>query len=218
MAYLLVGHNPQKKDEKLNELKTKLFKDPSALAFDYETFSAHKLDPDDLRKSLLSLPHVASVRMVVIRQCERLDEHNRELVLEVLVQKPKTLVLVLDFEKVDPRSAFFVKLRSLTQPLSVEFDRSASLFDMTRLISSRDAVGALKILHQLMENNEHPLKIMGGLVWYWGKERERLDSRCFQLGLKILEEGDLNIKRSRLTPEYAVEKVVVELAMVQSPS
>lgn len=215
MAYLLVGQNPQKKDEKLNELKKKLFKDPSAASFDLETLSAHKLDSDDLKRSLLSLPHMAGQRMVVIRQCERLDEHNRELVLEILEQKPKSLVLVLDFEDVDPKSAFFVKLRSLTQPLSVELDRSANVFDMTRLISSRDAVGALKILHQLMENNEHPLKIMGGLVWYWGKERERLDSRRFQLGLKILEEGDLNIKRSRLTPEYAVEKVVVELAMLQ---
>ncbi len=215
MAYLLVGHNPQKKDEKLNGLKDKFFKDPSAAAFDYETLSAHKLDSDDLKKSLLSLPHVASVRMVVIRQCERLNEHNRELVLEVLQEKPKTLELVLDFEEVDQKSAFFSKLKPLTQILSIETEKTANVFDMTRLISARDTVGAIKMLHQLMENNAHPLQIMGGLVWYWGKERERLDARRFVQGLMVLEEGDLNIKRSKLNPEHAVEKVVVELALLQ---
>jgi DNA polymerase III delta subunit len=48
-------------------------------------------------------------------------------------------------------------------------------------------------------------------VWYWGKEGRMLAKTKFERGLQALEEADLNIKRSRLNPEYAVEKLVVEL-------
>lgn len=215
MAYLLVGHDPQKKDEKINGLKAKILKDPSAVAFDLEVLSAHKLDPDELKKSLMSLPHVAAQRLVVIRQCERLTEYNRDLLLGALSEKSKSLVLVLDFDDVDPKSAFFLKIKQLTQPLSVEIEKQANVFDMARLISARDTVGAIKMLHQIMGNSTHPLQVMGGLVWYWAKERERLGADRFVQGLMVLEEGDLNIKRSKLDPQHAVEKVVVELALLQ---
>ena len=212
MTYLFIGRDPQKKDAKLAELKTKLFKDPSALSFDYETISAHKLDSDELTKSLQALPHMSAQRMVVLRQCERLSEHNREIVLAFLPQDQKTVMLVLDFDEIDQRSAFFSKLRNLTQVLNFGVEKAINVFDVTRAISSRDTAGAIKMLHELIGNNTHPLQIMGGLVWYWSKERDHLNTARFQQGLMVLEEGDLNIKRSRLKPEYAVEKVVVELS------
>ena len=81
---------------------------------------------------------------------------------------------------------------------------------MPRAMSSRNAGEALKILDELLESNVHPLQIMGGLVWYWGKERERLSPQSFYKGLTALEEADLNIKRSRLKPEHAVEKVLFD--------
>ena len=45
------------------------------------------------------------------------------------------------------------------------------------------------------------------IILRYGKER-------FERGLKALEEADLNIKRSRLEPRYAVEKLVVELGLL----
>ena len=55
---------------------------------------------------------------------------------------------------------------------------------------------------------------MGALVWYWGKEGKACGKERFERGLKALEEADLNIKRSRLDPQYAVEKLVVELGLL----
>lgn len=215
MAYVYIGRDLQKKDAKLAELKTKLFKDPSALPFDYENLSGHKLDSDELKKSLVALPHMSAQRMVVIRQSERLNEHNREIVLEFLAEKSNTTVLVLDFDELDGKTAFSSKLQALTQVLNFGAQKAINVFDMTRAISSRDAASAVKMLHELIENNTHPLQIMGGLVWFWGKERDRLSPARFQQGLSVLEQGDLNIKRSRLAPEYAVEKVVVELTLLK---
>jgi DNA polymerase III delta subunit len=229
MTYLFIGPDLPKKDAKIAELKDKLFGDPSALAFDYETLYAHKLDPDTLKKSLLALPHIAPKRLVVLRQCERLrarslesDENqpapknrNLDILLEFLNDQPKTTVLVLDFEELDLKGALFGKLKPLTEVSFFGNGRSLNVFDMTRAISGRNAAEALKILYQLLDDNIHPLQIMGGLVWYWGKERDHLNPKRFQQGLMVLEEADLNIKRSRLKPEYAIEKVVVELAGLQ---
>lgn len=214
MTYLFIGRDVQKKDDRLAELKTKLFKDPSALAFDHELISAHKLDSDDLKKALLAIPHLAPQRLVVLRQCEKLNEHNREIVLEFVFQASTTVTLVLDYDEMDTRSAFFAKLKPLVQMVQFGQEKSLNVFDMTRAISSRDASGALKMLHELMDGNTHPLQIMGGLVWFWSKEREHLSAERFQKGLAVLQEGDLNIKRSRIKPEHAVEKVVVELTML----
>lgn len=215
MTYLFIGPDLSKKDAKIAELKAKLFKDPSALSFDLEVLHAHKLDPDDLKKSLLTLPHLAPVRLVVLRQCERLNERNRAIIFEFLSEQLKTTVLALDFDELDVKSALFARLRPLAQTTFFGSEKTLNVFDMTRAISSRNASGALKILYELLGNNTHPLQIMGGLVWYWGKERERLSPQCFYKGLSALEEADLNIKRSRLKPEYAVEKVVVELTVLR---
>ena len=211
MTYLFNGYDLHKKDAKLSDLKAKFFKNPSALAFDFEIASAHKLDSDDLKKSLLAIPHLTAQRMVVLRQCEKLSEHNREMILEFVQQDSKTVVLVLDYDDMDVKSSFYSKLKPFVQFISFGQEKVLNVFDMTRAMTARDAAGAIKMLHELMENNTHPLQIMGGLVWYWSKERERLSTDRFQKGLAILQEGDLNIKRSRMKPEYAVEKVVVEL-------
>ncbi|MBL8014144.1 MAG: hypothetical protein JNN05_09880 [Candidatus Omnitrophica bacterium] len=214
MTYLFIGHDLVKKDAKIADLKSKLFKDPSSLAFDFEMISGHKLDSDDLRKSLLSLPQMSTQRMVVVRQCEKLSEHNREILLDFMAQDFKAFVLVLDYDEIDVRSAFFTKIKPHVQTVTFGSEKALNVFDMTKAISSRDAAGAMKILHELLVNNTHPLQIMGGLVWYWSKEREKLSVQRFEKGLKVLQEGDLNIKRSRLKAEYAVEKVVVELTCV----
>jgi DNA polymerase III delta subunit len=236
MTYLFIGPDLPKKDAKIAELKAKIFSDPAAMSFDYEVLYAHKLDPDTLKKSLLSLPYMASKRLVVLRQCERLSkkkeeedpgsedaaptkasnakDRSREIIFEFLENPAPATVLVLDFDKLDIKGQMFNRLRPLTEVVFFGSGKAADVWDLTRAIGSRNGGEALKVLHELLESNDHPLKIMGGLVWYWSKERDRMSSKNFQKGLMVLEEGDLNIKRSRLDPEYAIEKVVIELAAI----
>ena len=82
---------------------------------------------------------------------------------------------------------------------------------MTKLISSRRTADALKMLDGFYTNHMHPLQVMGALVWFWSKDGRAYGTEKFERGLKALEEADLNIKRSRMNPEHAVEKLVVEL-------
>ena len=71
------------------------------------------------------------------------------------------------------------------------------------------------MLHGFYNQGMYPLQMMGALVWYWGKEGKALGPQRFEKGLKALEEADLNIKRSRFLPEYALEKLIVELVELQ---
>ena len=90
-----------------------------------------------------------------------------------------------------------------------------SVFDMTKLMTAHRSGEALKMLDGFYRADVHPLAVMGALVWYWGKEGKAAGRERFERGLKALEEADLNIKRSRLDPQYAVEKLVVELGLLR---
>ena len=78
-------------------------------------------------------------------------------------------------------------------------------------VMSRSPKDALKILGDIFSSGTHPLQVLGGLVWFWGKTKNRLSSQNFNLGLRELQQTDLNIKRSRLKAEYVLEVLVVKL-------
>jgi DNA polymerase III delta subunit len=90
-----------------------------------------------------------------------------------------------------------------------------NVFDMTKLITAGKSGEALKLLKGFYDDNVHPLQIMPALVWYWSKEGRACGRERFHKGLQALQEADLNIKRSRLDPQYAVEKLVVELGLLR---
>ena len=86
---------------------------------------------------------------------------------------------------------------------------------MTKKMTSGNGAEALQILNRLYDDGAHPLQIMGGMVWAWGNERSRVSAENFEKGLRELQDADLNIKRSRLNPEQAVEILVVKLASLK---
>ena len=132
------------------------------------------------------------------------------MILEFIGNKADYAVLILETEE-DQTDSFIKKLRPLVK--TVEFSKQAKLnvFDLTRVISEHRSAEALKILAQLQSQGDHPLQIMGGLVWFWGKSRGKLSVSRFENGLKALQEADLNIKRSRLEPDHALEVAVIKL-------
>ena len=88
-----------------------------------------------------------------------------------------------------------------------------NIFDVTRAMTRLRLTEALKILSGLLRDGTHPLQLMGGLVWFWKKCRNRFQTSPdkYEKGLVILQEADLNLKRSRLRPDHALEVLVVKL-------
>jgi len=212
--YLLSGEDSLAKDQKIEEIKSKILPSNEAIKFDFEILYGTKLHSDILKKSLVALPAIASQRVLVIHAIQKFSPHNKELILSCVEKKESHLVLILDDDTIDAKNSFIKKLTPFVKTLRFSKGKKQNVFDLTRAMSNGNGAQALKILHELMEDGNHPLQLMGGVIWYWGKEKSKLSSERFKKGLQRLQEADLNIKRSRLKPDEAMEVLVVRLMEV----
>ncbi len=213
MVYLLIGEDHVAKDAKIEEIKQNVDPSGKAALFDYEVLYGHKLDQDVLKKALISLPAIAAKRLVVVKESHRLSAAHQELITQTFQNKLAHVALILDFNGSDGTEGFIKKLKNSAQIIEFFSQQKLNVFDMTRAIERQKGNDALKILHSLLTNGEHPLQILGGLVWFWGKTRIKMSAARFEKGLLALQEADLNIKRSRLQSEYALELLIVKLCV-----
>lgn len=211
MTYLFLGNDPLAKDEFIDNLKKKIFPLKDSLQFDSITLHGKHLNSEDLKKNLIALPALSKKRLIVIRNIEKLNPHNKNLILEFAQSKQDYAVLVLDSEEEDLKTSFLKKVSSFSEIVRFKTEIARNVFDMTNAISRHDPVEALKVLNELESHGVHPLQIMGGLVWFWGKNKNRLSTDRFHQGLSELQTADLNIKRSRIKSEYALELLVTKL-------
>jgi DNA polymerase III delta subunit len=210
MVYLLLGEDLKAKDARIAQIKSQFFKDLQALNFDYEALDGQGLSSDTLKKALITLPVIAPKRLVLLRNVHKLKPPDAAVLTQYVQQPSPHCDLVLETSE----PALKGDLSELAARCSVSVFGEAekgNVFDMTKLMEAGRAKEALKMLGGFYSQGTHPLQIMGGLVWFWGKSGRKLPQAKFEQGLEMLEQADLNIKRSRLDPEYAVEKVVVEL-------
>lgn len=210
MIYLFLGQDNAAKEVKVNELKKKILSPPEALKFDYEILYAQKLEPETFKKALIALPAIAKQRLVVLKEGHKLSTQNKELVL-AFAKDPGPCVLIIDSDKTETEESLVKKLGSAAKVVSFKTQTPLNVFNLTRAIATRKSAESLKILSALLAQGEQPLSIMGGLIWYWKNARREFSLEVFKKGLLSLQEADLNIKRSRLKPEHALELLVVKL-------
>ncbi len=212
MIYLFTGEDQVAKDEKIAQLKTSILPTEDEKTFDYQSLHAAKLSPTDLKKNLITLPTVAKKRLIVLRFCEKLSNANKDLILEFSEKKETKIDVILDTNQSALSNNFLKIIAKVGKHVPFQTAKKKNVFDMTNALSRNSSADALNILSELMSGGDHPLQIMGGLVWFWGRSKTKLTPQRFQLGLKALEQADLNIKRSRLKSEHAMEVCVVKLA------
>jgi len=211
MVYLLLGEDFLSKEQKIFKIKKKIISSSQAEKFDYDLLYGSKLKPETLKKVLLSLPIISSQRMVIVKSSEKLSKHNIEIILKFIETREEKVVLVLDFDVEEAKNSFIKTLSQTAKIFKFYKGKKKNVFDMTNLMARRNSKEALLILETLLSEGDSPLKIMGGLVWFWGKIRNKLSFKTFEKGLAFLQETDLNIKRTRVLPQYALEILVVKL-------
>lgn len=210
MIYLLLGEDLKAKDGRIAAIKAKAFKDAQAINFDLESLDAGDLASDALKKALITLPVLSPKRLVIVRNIHKLKAADAAVLMQFLKDPAGPLDVVLESSEIILKGEL-KDAAALCATTVLSGPSPNKVFDMTKLMSAGHAKEALNMLNGFYRDGTHPLQIMGALVWYWGKEGRALDKGKFEQGLKALEAADLNIKRSRLNPEYAVEKLIVEL-------
>jgi DNA polymerase III delta subunit len=214
MIYLFLGDDLSAKDARITEIKNKFFKDSQeAQAFDLDNLDARELGADALKQAFLTLPVIAPLRLIIVRQVHKLKSADIKVLIDFCQKPAKHCDVILESGE-NTLKGDLKDLPMYAKGTVFARPEGPNVFDMTRLITAHRSGDALKMLDGFYSDNVNPLQIMGALVWYWGKEGKHLGKERFERGLKALEEADLNIKRSRLNPQYAVEKLVVELGLL----
>jgi DNA polymerase III delta subunit len=214
MIYLFLGDDLPAKDAGIAEIKNKFFKNSrEALSFDFDDLDASQLGADTLKKALLTLPVIIPHRLIILRQVHKLKSAGLQVLINFCQKPAKHCDVILESTE-NTLKGDLKDLLLLSKGVVMARPEGPNVFDMTKLITANRSNEALKMLDGFYRADVHPLQIMGALVWYWGKEGKLLGKEHFKRGLKALEEADLNIKRSRLNPQYAVEKLVVELGLL----
>ncbi len=211
MVYLLLGEDLKAKDAKIASIKSAAFKNPEALVFDFELLDANGIAPDALKKALITLPVINQKRLVIVHNVHKLKANDVAALSQFMQKSAIVIDLILESSEASLK-AEWKDIITLCQTQTFALPPKPNVFDMTKLMTAGRSKEALNMLSGFYQDGTHPLQILGGLAWFWGKDGRRLAPAGFEMGLKALEEADVNIKRSRLDANYAVEKVVVELS------
>lgn len=214
MLYLLLGEDVSQKDKKIQEIKNLFEILKESLNFDFDSLDGNKLSPADLKKTLNILPVIAPKRLVVIKSIEKLSAQNQKIILDFLDSAPKNLVLILDSFKGDLSNQFIKKIEKKAKKEVFGHKKEKTVFDVTNMMQRRNYVDSLNNLNELYQNGMHPLQVMGSLAWFWGKNKDKVSKAKFIEGYDVLNQTDLNIKRTKMPPEQAVEACVVKLISI----
>lgn len=211
MIYLVVGQDHSAKEQTISEIKAKALPSKESLSFDYQVLHGYKLDNETLKKALTALPVLSPARVVVIRQADELKADQKTLIVQVYEKAKKTLIIIFEAESIDEKDSLFKKFDRALKILSFNPKVRPNVFNLVDEILACREVKALKLLDELLENGDHPLQVIGGMLWKWKNVKNRIPAEKFKKGLLAFEQADFNIKRSQLKGEHALEVLVVKL-------
>ncbi|MFA5410887.1 MAG: hypothetical protein WC321_03395 [Candidatus Omnitrophota bacterium] len=207
--HLFIGRDSYHKDIKLARIKQEVLS-PQLQDFNLDILYARDLSLNKLQEQLLWLPLGAKKRIVVIKEAQSLKEELKGFILKYIKSPQPQLILILDISRQDPKDRFIKQFASVSQVYRFGEDAyHLDTFSLSRQIELRRADFSLRLLDQLLKNGEKPERIMGGLRYVWEKDSAHpLESRK---RLRLLLNCDIEIKRGRLLPQFALEKLVVSL-------
>ncbi len=215
MVYIFIGQDNPAKELQLKKIRQVY------LAKDLEQFNLDIIYAKDaklksIQEIFLGLPVNADKRMIVIKDAGNLSKDCREFIERYLPSASRHIVLVMDFEHFDRKDDFLSTVSRHAKILRFTEIPQEDTFGLLRQIESGQAASALSILTRLLKDGERPERILGGLRYSWEKQNGALAENKRRL-LALLE-CDIDIKKGRLKPAFALEKLVIELCVFAKPA
>ena len=208
MVYIFIGQDNPAKEIQLKNIRQK------HLSQDLEDFNldiiyAKEAKLKSIQEVFLSLPVNSDKRLVVIKDAGLLAKDAKEFILRYLKKSFKQIILVMDFEHYDRKDDFLTVVSRYGKVTRFKESIADDTFSLLRQIESGKAAPALGILTNLLREGERPERILGGLRYAW--EKQEIISAENKRRLRFLLEADIDIKKGRLKPAFALEKLVINL-------
>jgi len=116
LLYLFVGEDAYLRGNALSALLDAALT-PAVRPFNLDVFRGGETPPGDIADRMLSFPMMAARRVVVVRECDQLNEAAARLLFPLLESPPETTTSVFVGDKVDGRKKFFSTLQKAARVL-----------------------------------------------------------------------------------------------------
>lgn len=212
-VFLFLGDDDTGKKIRIDSLKAQyLDKDLKDIDFEIVYSDYKELNPKRFDEILSYFPtNPAKKRIIFVKKIEALNKDNRNILLKYLKSPLKSIVLLLDSDKLEIDDPFIGELKPFVKIFNFRKQRKVDVFDLTRAIVAHNDVSALRILNLLLKNQEKPQNILGAIFWQWQNSKNNLSLDKFREGLRLLLDTDIKIKTGRLQEELALQLVVIRL-------
>lgn len=214
-VYIFIGQDSLAKDIQLTKLKTE-FLSPQTQYFNLDVIYGKDSSLKELQEKLLCLPVEAKKRLLIVKDSQALKEDIKEFILNYVKNPNSHIILVLDINKYSSKDGFVSGISSFGEVLRFKEEAHIDTFALSRAIDFKKPAYALGVLSQLLKNGEKPERILGGLRYSW--ENSTADALAVRKKLQILLSCDIDIKTGRLKPDFALEKLVLNLCRLANPS
>jgi len=212
-VYLFAGQDVPAKDTIIQRIKeehlTKGLQD-----FSLDRLYARDLTLKGLQEKLLCLPAGSKKRIIILKDAERLSAEIKKFIADYVRKPQEHIILILDMERAEAKDEFIGSLSRYTVNY-IRQEAKPDTFTLLRQIELKKPGSSLKILHQLLEQGERPERILGGLRYAW--ENRPFDALERRKKLRFLLLCDIDIKTGRMRPDFALEKLVINLCCLRNP-
>jgi len=212
-AYLFLGNDWLSKQRKISKIKQESIK--SELSdFNIDTFYADELSGDALKDALYTLAAKETKRLLLIKKAEKLSSKNKKLILSFFKKPNPSCILILDSQASSIEEDSFLKdVSCVAQTINLRrTKRIENVFDLCRMIAQKRSAFSLRILSNLLSSGEKPLKLLGGISWYWTNKTVAPSEHRLKRDIDLLLQTDVSIKTGKIDPRFALEFLVLRLA------
>jgi len=213
-VYVFIGQDSLSKDLKLKSLKEEFLK-PHTEYLNLDILYAKELNLIVLQEQLLCLPLNSKKRIILIKDSQNLKENIKEFLIQYVKNPYPKAVVILDINKYLSTDAFIRQLIRYSQVFRFKENPHLDAFTLSRSIDLKKTSYSLWVLNQLLINGERPERILGGLRYAW--ENRIADPQETRKRLRLLLNCDIDIKTGRLKPDFALERVVINLCCSVKP-
>jgi DNA polymerase-3 subunit delta len=174
--YFLYGDETYLMDETLKSLEAKALGE-GLRDFNLNTFYGSEADPAQIRDAVETLPMMAQVRVVVLKEAHELNDKDWEILSPLFENPVSSTALICVGTKIDKRKKFIKRM--IDAGVVVEFKRpyDNQIPDWVRSIAKKHGLqltaGAVDLMQQLVGSNLADIDAeMGKLAGYLGEKKK----------------------------------------------
>lgn len=215
MVYIFIGQDNPAKEIQLKKIKQEyLAKDLEQ--FNLDVIYSREAKLKSVQEIFLNLPVKAGKRIILVKDAGSLPKDCQEFIGRYILAPVNHIVLVMEFEHFDRKDGFLNSACRNGRVIRFKEALQDDTFSLARQIESGQIAQALGVLTRILKDGERPERILGGLRYSWEKQGGKLAESRRRLA--ALLQCDIDIKKGRLKPAFALEKLVISLCAFAKPA